>query len=498
MDKQAVSRRSMLKGMAAIGAGSVLAACAPKTPEPVAPTAKPAEPTAAPQEPTAAPVEPTAAPVEPTEKPKLTVPEGAADNHDIFVPLLSTEEPVTLSRWDSCQSESISKHYDELNIKFTEFYPNVTMDLQHAQSPENFVAACAAGTPPDVWSGGWNPERIGIWAYTGCLLPIDDYLDAVDFPRDRFIPGCWGTVEMDGKTWGIPSGVGMYMMWVNAAHLEEVGADFPKDTDELWQIADELTTRDANGDIQRLGMRLTTWFWEHMTWISSFGGRIWDDEKNEPSPDHPGVLAALNDMVDAVNRYGVETLDRWSASIGGQSGVAQPFFAGLLSMMIDGDWYLQQIDEMKPEWKPGQDYFVEAAPFAPASKLGGDPAVSLWVWPQLISKGAKEPDYAFEFLRWVCSRERAVTGAMSTRDLISTVAYLKDPRVDWESAKVVIRFLESGKKGISPLPCTPISGEYSDLIGAAVDEIIHLKITPEEAMARVKDEAMALYEEFRA
>jgi ABC-type glycerol-3-phosphate transport system substrate-binding protein len=487
MDKQKVSRRAMLKCFAAVGLTATAAACAPPAPA----TPEPSEPTAGPAEPVAPTVVPATAVAEPT------LPEGACDNHDVFVPLMPMDEQVTITSWDSCESETISKRYDELANEFREVYPNVTIEGQHAQSPENFVAACAAGTPPDLWSGGWNPERIGIWAYTGCLLPLDELLEEVDFPRDRYIQGCWETVMMDGKTWGLPNAVGMYMLWYNPQHLKEVGAEFPKDTDELWAIADELTTRDANGDIERLGMRLTTWFWEHLTWICSFGGEIWDLNSNEPTPDHPGVLAALNDMVEAVNRYGVDTLDRWSAGVGGMEGVQQPFFTGHLSMVIDGDWYLQQIDEMHPDWQPGNQYGVDAAPFAPESKRGGEPAVSLWVWPQLISKDAKQPRWAWEYMRWGSSRERAIKGASYTRDLISTACYLEDPRVNWESAKAVVRVTKGGKKSVSPLPCTPISGEYADLIGAAIDEIIHLKVTPEEGMARVKDEALSLYAEFR-
>ncbi len=99
-------------------------------------------------------------------------------------------------------------------------------------------------------------------------------------------------------------------------------------------------------------------------------------------------------------------------------------------------------------------------------------------------------------MRWGVSRERAIKGASTTRDLISTACYLEDPRVSWESAKAVVRIIQGGKKSVSPLPCTPISGEYSDLLGAAIDEVIHLTISPQDAMARVKEEAMKLYEEF--
>ncbi len=318
MNGPSLSRRQFLMGSAALGTITAMAGCAPQPAASPTPEALPPA-----EEPTAAPTQETVPTPqsEATQPPVLTVPEGACDNHDIFVPLMPHDEEVTLTSWDSCESETISKRYDELANEFSEVYPNVKIEGQHAQSPENFVAACAAGTPPDLWSGGWNPERIGIWAYTGCLLPIDELMEEVDFPKDRFIPGCWETVLWDGKTWGLPNGVGIYMLWYNPNHLKEIGMEFPKDTDELWAAADELTTRDAEGNIDRLGMRLTTWFWEHLTWICAFGGEIWDLQKNEPTPDHPGVIAALEDMVAAVKRYGVETLDRWASSIGGLEGV---------------------------------------------------------------------------------------------------------------------------------------------------------------------------------
>ena len=479
------TRREFLRGATLATAGVVLAACQ-----------QPAQPTSAP-EPTKAVEQPTAVPEATTVVSQPTAAPEGSDNHDVFRPLLSTTEAVTLSRWDSCASETISARYDALNIKVTEFYPNVTMDLQHGQSAENFVAACAAGSAPDVWSCGWNPERMGIWAKNGCLLALDDYIAEVAYPMERFVPGALDTCRMDGKHWGIPSGIGMYMLWYNPAHIKEAGGDgTPKDTDELWALAEKLTTKDDKGDIDRLGMRLTTWFMEHLTWFCSFGGRMWNDEKNEPWPDNEGTVAAIEDLLAWANMLGVDNLDRWAASIGGQQGVAQPFMSDKLSMFIDGDWYLQQIDELHPEWKPGVEFGVDAAPFAPAAKQKGEPAVSLWIWPQAVSGTSKQPRWGFEFMRWRTSREISIEGAKSTRDLISTVAYLDDPRVDWESAKVILRFLASGKKGVS-VPMTPVTGEYQDKMGAAVDEIIHGKATVSEALARVKAEVGELMAKYK-
>lgn len=472
MKPRRLTRRDLLKALGALIPAILAAACGAPTPTPMA----------------------SPLPPDPPESPP---PSTLCDDHDLFQPHLSSGRPVTLVRWDGCLLEALSQRHDELNSRFNEFCPQVRLDSQHGKREQDFVAACAAGAPPDLWSAGANPERLGLWARSGCLRPLDDDIDQTGFPMDRWLPGSLGAVRMDGRTWGFPLGAGMEMLWYNPRHLAEAGLDFPQDTGELWQVAEALTMRDEAGGIVRLGMRPTAGFWECMAWIGSFGGRIWDEAANEPSPDHPGVIAALEDLAAAAGRYGIENLDRWLAGPGSGQGEAQPFMSGDLSLMVDGDWYLLQIDELQPGWQPGEEYAVEAVPFAPQSKLGGEPAAALWVWPQTIAAAAREPQWAFEFLRWLASRERAIQGAVPLKELLSTTCYLEDSRVYWEPARALVRFLASGKPMICPLPVTPISAEYSELISAAVDWVVRQELTAGEAMAQVKAEALELYAPYR-
>ena len=126
-------------------------------------------------------------------------------------------------------------------------------------------------------------------------------------------------------------GYGRASLWMRPAIFEEIGQSAsatPADTDELWEWAREMTKFDDSGDITQLGMNLPSWTWEYFTWIANFGGVLWDATANEPTPEHPGVLAALADLVTQVDFYGVDTLERWSAGMGSQSGAQDPWLAG--------------------------------------------------------------------------------------------------------------------------------------------------------------------------
>jgi ABC-type glycerol-3-phosphate transport system substrate-binding protein len=265
----------------------------------------------------------------------------------------------------------------------------------------------------------------------------------------------------------------------------------PADTDELWQWAHELTTQDATGGIERLGMALPNWLWEHLGWMVNFGGELWDAEAEEPTPDHPGVLAALTDLVEQVEYWGVEALDTWSNGIGAQSGAQDPWLAGKLTMKVDGDWAGQSALEFFPDWEFGIDYGAAAPPPAPASKSAGDSAVCFWSWPWVIPSGTTRPDWSWEVLRFFLSTEYQVKVHAKFKEILVRKSMIDDERLWWPATVVVRDLIKSGRKLTSVMPMNPVASEYLTLLDAAVDGVLHLAETPEEAMARVKEEVLA-------
>ncbi len=466
MDKPTLSRREMLGLLGTGAAGALLSACGG----------------------VAAPV-PTPVPTNPAE---IQLPEGV--ELEGFVPMMSNPpEKIKLVYWWGNNYEPALQFTHDIIARFSLAYPNVEVEPVAGQNCDAFVTAAAAGTPPDLFHTWDCVERMGNWAKRDIIISLDEYIEASKFPLDDFLAGIMDTCKMDGKIWGLVDTAGVFLLWTRPQLFAEIGkspTDLPADTDELWQWAKDLTTRDDAGNIQRLGMTLPTWTWPRFTWIVNFGGVLWDVEQGQPTPDNAGVLEALNDLVAQVNEYGVEALDTWSASIGSQGGEQNPWLAGNLVMQVDGDWTGQQIFDFFPDWEFGKDYGAAPPPPAPKSKQHGESAVAFWSWPFVIPAKTKYPDWSWELLRFYMSPEYLVNVHAKFKEILVRKSMIDDERLWWPAAKVAREIVKGGRALSTVMPMNPVAGEYTNLLGEAFDRILHLAETPEEGMARVKEETL--------
>jgi multiple sugar transport system substrate-binding protein len=467
-----LSRRRLMQLAGMSAAGVALAACTP----PPGSAPPPADSGAAP-----------------------AAPAGNAAELEGFTARLSPPaEPITVLYWWGNNYEPAMQFTNEIIAGFSTAYPTVTVDAVAGQDCDAFVTAAAAGTPPDLFHTWDCVERMGNWAKRGMILPVDDYLAASDFDLDDYFPGIMDTCRMDGKVWGMVDSAGVFLLWTRPGFFGDIGQQpdaLPKDTDELWAWAKELTVRDAAGDVQRLGMRMPNWTWEYFTWIANFGGVLWDATANEPTPEHPGVIEALNDLVAQVNDYGVETLQAWSAGIGAQEGAASPWLAGNAIMQLSGDWTGQSIFDFFPDWQFNQDYGAAAPPPPPASKQHGESAVAWWSWPWVLPAGSKHPDWGWELLRFYLSPQYQVNVRAKFKEIPVRKSMIDDERINWPAAEVAGEIVKGDRALTTVMPMNPVAVEYSQLLSEGVENVLRLTETPEAAMARVRDETLAKLQE---
>jgi multiple sugar transport system substrate-binding protein len=470
METRHLSRRDALKWAAAATAGGALATIGPEAPS---------VPPVAAQE------------ASPTPYPEVQVPTG--DELEGFVPLL-TDEPITLEYWWGNQYEPAIDFTNQIIARFSNPYPSVVVNPVAGQNCDAFVTAAAAGTPPDLFHTWDCPERMGRFAERGLIIPLDDYIAQSNFDIDDYGLGIMDVCRMDGKIWGMVDSGGLYLLWTRPPLLAEAGkpADtMPADTDELWAWAEAVTTRDSSGAIERLGFAPPAFVWEWFAWISNFGGELWDTEADQPTPDHPGVLAALNDVVAQVNKYGADNLTRWTASMASQTGTPPPFFTDKQVMMLDGDWRGQVIFDSGLPWVLGVDYNVGALPPAPAAKLQGESKITLWAWPWVIPAGTQHPEWSWELLRFMLSPEYEINVHAKFKELVVRKSMLGDSRLWYPTVTIAEEIINGPRPLTSVLPMIPVGAEYSTLLSEAFDNVVNLRETPEAAMARVKEETLA-------
>ena len=467
MSDKKLSRRDMLKLMTGAAAGAALSACG------------------------AVPTTPTTTPA-PTHTAEVQMPTG--EELEGYTPKMAPPpEAITLTYWWGNNYEPALEFTHDIIQRFSLAYTDVEVEPVAGQNCEAFVTAAAAGTPPDLFHTWDCVERMGAWAKRGIILPLDNYIAGSDFDMDDYFPGLMETCKMEGETWGMVDGAGLFLLWTRPQRFTEIGHEpdeLPEDTDELWEWARDLTTRNEDGEIQRLGMIMPNWLWQYLTWMANFGGTLWDVQAGEPTPEDPGVMMALTDLLEQVEYFGVEALDSWAASIGSQSGAESPWMAGNATMQVSGDWTGQSIFDFFPDWTAGEEYGVAAPPPAPASKTEGESKVVWWTWPWVVPSGIDHPDWSWELLRFMLSPEYQLNVRSKFKELPVRKSLIDDERIWWPAADTARDIIDSGRALTSVMPMNPVASEYLNLMGEAVDNVLHLTETPEEAMSRVKTEVM--------
>src|SRR5262245_9632966 len=166
-ERRKLSRRDFLRGISALGVGSLLAACSPAAPSPSSGGA--AE-------------------------------EGAAEEEKVEA--APAAEGVQLQLWAFwTQLGKVEEQFRQTE-ELKEALGNNTVEFRWGFEREAFLAAVAGGTPPDAGTQ---------WGYIdfmsrGAAIPLDDYIGASKIvTQDNFIEGNWQTIQYQGKIYGVPA-----------------------------------------------------------------------------------------------------------------------------------------------------------------------------------------------------------------------------------------------------------------------------------------------------
>jgi len=372
-----LTRRTVLRLMAAGAAGSILAACTPKAPA----TEAPVEATAAPVE---EPVEEaTAAPVEeaPTEAPP------AAE---------AVELELVYHTWPG---------WPEVMAKISEMYQaksgNVTVkynSVDFGQLTTAMTPRFAAQEPPDliIADGQWP------WTQQGQLLDLTPLVDrdGMDLSIISDIAGGQVVADPAKGQYGLPLYlVGSVIYWnktmfdkYSVAHPAEGWTleDFKNATLMLARDANDNSPLDAGWDPDTIKVYGHNTYGVTMfePFIKTFGGRLFDYDTLTCLLDDPKTIEAftwINEMAckdKAVRGPGQADLP----------GGADAFVSQVAAMQISGDWMFSAYQPIADF-----DWDVASIPEGPAGPWCYGASNTLG-----IPKDGKHTEDAWGFLKFFC------------------------------------------------------------------------------------------------
>ncbi len=296
-------------------------------------------------------------------------------------------------KWTGFEAEAMQAVVDDFNASQDRIYVRY---LPVSQIDRKLLLAIAGGNPPDV-AGMWS-YAVAAYSENNALTPLDTYVAEAGIVEEDYYPIFWELGLHRGHLWALPSTPATNALHWNKKLFRDAGLDPdkpPRSLAELEAMNEKLLLRDANGRIIRLGHNPQEPGWWNASWVAWFGGEPWTPEDGMLA-DSPQMREAFAWFESYPERFGGHDLQQLRNSFGNFASPQNPFFTGRVAMTLQGPWLYNFIKDYAPE-----DFEWGVAPF-PSLDPERWPGVTIAESDQLvIPAGAKHPEEAFEFIRYV-------------------------------------------------------------------------------------------------
>ncbi|WP_236020889.1 ABC transporter substrate-binding protein [Devosia sediminis] len=271
----------------------------------------------------------------------LTLLAGASIAAVVTAPALAQSDETGSLRLMTFGGDAQLKATQDAVARFNEKYPNVTVEVgidSVSGGWGDFVSRVLqqynAGQQYDVYHTA--VETLQSFAARDMFLPLDDFIAANDTFAD-FDQRLFELTEYKGSTYFIPSTWNNIMVNYNRALFEEAGIEFPSREwtwEEFADIAQQLTVRDAGGNVTQFGYEVPSFFFGLMPWFFSNGTSPITEDWTASNMTDPKVKETLEYLYDLIHEYKV-------SPVPGQEGIENQFFAGQIAMISRGHWIVQ-------------------------------------------------------------------------------------------------------------------------------------------------------------
>jgi N-acetylglucosamine transport system substrate-binding protein len=277
-----------------------------------------------------------------------------------------------------------------------------------------------AGDAPDLMFPGWGMDH---WALVNddALLPLDEALDGPPYGgegkwRDTFSPGLLELCQKDGKTYMLPLYVMIYGWWYEPGVFARNQWTPPRTWSELLAFCEKAKAK---------GIAPITFQGQYpyymiegmlLPWAMSVGGKeaVAAAQNLEPGAwKSPAMLKAAG-MIAELRDKGY--FQKGAVGMSHTESQTQ-FLNGKAALVPCGSWLES---EMKDSMPPGAKVAFTPVPIVEGG--AGDPtAVLIGIEPWMVPKGAKNPQAAIDYFRYMTSLPKAKEFVAKKGSLMSIV-----------------------------------------------------------------------------
>jgi len=310
----------------------------------------------------------------------------------------------------------------------------------------------------------------------GLMEPLDEYMARDSYDTADFLPSAMEVSRYGGQTYALPLAVYTMQLIYNKKLFRDAGISDPPRTTSEWAADIAKLTKVENGELVQLGLANL----DLKTMAIEFGGR-WFDEKQTPTPNDPGNVAAAQFYVDnIVSKYGAANIQKFTTALNSYSS-QNPFYQGKVAMMFDGAWQSAFIKQYAPKLEWG----VTALPY-PDDKPELVGATQLNGSVIFIPHNSQQKDAAWTFMKYLLENKSMLSFTHATANLPARTSLIGDHTYD-DLGEFHVWLSSLRSPNTKPFSSTLVSQQYLTDISTAVKTIVLAEKTPQESLSELAE-----------
>lgn len=390
----------------------------------------------------------------------------------------ATAEPVTLTYLTFSAAPDHLKDLDSVIKAFEALHPNITVNVETAPFADYFTklqTEIAGGTAPDIFE--LNYENFVTYAAKGVLLDLSTQSkNDPNFQANIFYSRAYQAFNLNGLQLGLPASYSTVVLFYNKALFDKAKVAYPTAT---WTWADAVAAAQKMTDPAAgvWGLYSPIQYWEFYKKAAQNNCQFFSADKKTVNVDSPDCVAALQTMVDFVNKDKVMPSD---ADMGGVAD-GDLFKAGKIAMDVTGIWMFSAFKDAPFQW----DIQIEPGLKQQATQFFAN-GVSVFA-------ATKHPLEAWEWAQYfTTSKVVADVRVKSGWDLpaLSDQSFFADYLNQTPPANRKAVF-DSLNFAIVP-PVIERQGEMQDDVNKLLDQVKLGQLTPQQALTQAKTQIEGL------
>ena len=315
---------------------------------------------------------------------------------------------------------------DQVVKDFEASHPNIKVTVKPGQDDSKVTQAIGAGTGPDIGLS-YSTDIVGKFCSSGAWVDLTPYITRDKLDLNQLNATTRSYTEFDGKRCAMPFLADAYGMYYNKDMFAKAGiTEPPKTLDELTEDAKKLTVKNPDGSLKTVGFLPLYDFYENAAaHLAPATGAKWltDDGKSAVGTD-PNWKTLLTWQKNLVDWYGYDNLNKFRSSLGDEFSADNAFQKGQVAINMDAEYRLAFLKDQSPNLK----YGVAPIPTADPARYGGGYVTGNIMG---ISKNAKNPEAAWELIKYLTTNDAAVTKlANLIKNVPTTQKSIADPTLN--------------------------------------------------------------------